>query len=255
MRHTRQEITGFPSPRIKGETMKIDVVGSMCTWVLDLSTSYIINDEFLFDAPQGSFKTLMNVYDLTKIKYIIVSHFHSDHFMDLHLVLEYIKNHSEIPKIKVIAPKGCRERLLTLFDLIEIGYLRGEIDKKFEFIDAENNKIIKFDGYKIKCFKMTHLNLDSYGFLIEKDGVAVGFSGDTAMCNNVRKIISKSKAIFIDSSNIEPNNKHLSVKEVAALSDEFPSCKFYAVHLSPYSIKELKNTSLYHPKQGEVVIV
>ncbi len=236
--------------------MKIDVVGSMCTWVLDLSTSYIINDEFLFDAPQGSFKTLMNVYDLSKIKYIIISHFHSDHFMDLHLVIDFIAHHSNVPKIKIIAPKGCKERLITLFRLIEISYLEEELNKKYEFIDAENNKIIKFDGYKIKCFKMLHNNLDSFGFLIEKDGVCVGFSGDTANCNNVRKIISKSKAVFIDTSNVAQNNKHLSIGEVATLANEFTDCKFYAIHLSVYSLNELKNhPALYHPKQGEVIIV
>ena len=235
--------------------MKIDVVGSMCTWTLELSTSYIINDELLFDAPQGSFKTLMNVYEITKIKYIIISHFHSDHFMDLHLVLDYLSRHSDIPKIKIIAPKGCRERLLSLFRIIEISYLEERLDKKFEFIEVENNKIIKFDGYKIKCYKMLHLNLDSYGFVIEKDGSIVGFSGDTANCNNVRKIISKSKAVFIDTSNVSPDNKHLSVGEVVALANEFTNCKFYAIHLSPYSIDEIKKTSLTHPKQGEVIIV
>lgn len=235
--------------------MKIDVVGSMCTWCLELSTSYIINDELLFDAPQGSFKTLMNVYDLCKIKYIIISHFHSDHFVDLHLVIDYMYHHSKIEKIKIIAPKGCRERLISLFRIIEISYLEEILDKKFEFIDVENNKIIKFDGYKIKCYKMLHQNLDSYGFVIEKDGSTVGFSGDTANCNNVRKIISKSKAIFIDTSNIKQDNKHLSVGEVVALANEFQNCKFYSVHLSPYSVNELKNTSLTHPKQGEVIIV
>ena len=200
--------------------MKIDVVGSLCTWNLDLSTSFIINDEMIFDTPQGSFKTLMNKYDLTKIKYIIISHFHSDHFIDIHLVIDYITHHSQIEKIKIIAPKGCRERLVSLFRIIEISYLEERLKDKFEIIEIENNKILKFDGYKIKCFKMLHLNLDSYGFIIEKDSSVVGFSGDTAMCNNVRKIISKSQAIFIDSANLEVNNKHLSIGEVEALAKE-----------------------------------
>ena len=88
--------------------MKIDVVGSMCTWTKKLSTSYIINDEILFDTPQGTFKTLFEDYDILKTNYIIISHFHSDHFMDIHLVMDYLYHHTK-KKITIIAPKGCRE--------------------------------------------------------------------------------------------------------------------------------------------------
>ena len=103
--------------------MKIDVVGCGCTWTRQLSTSFIINDEILFDTPQGSFKTLLHNYNLSKINYIFISHFHSDHFLDLHLVLDYIFNHYPDKKLTIFAPAGCCERLCGLFRLIEVAYL------------------------------------------------------------------------------------------------------------------------------------
>lgn len=232
--------------------MKIDVVGSMCTWVKELSTSYIIDDKIMFDCPQGSFKNLLNDYDLKKINKIIISHFHSDHFADIHLVLEVIFKKTK-NNITIIAPKNCKEKIINIFKLFEVGYLQKDLEERVTFIDSENNKIIKLDGYKIKCFKMLHRDLDAYGFTIENGDKVIGFTGDSAMCNNVRKIIKKSHSVFIDSANLAVDNKHLCVGEVNELSKEFPECTFYPIHLSTYSLEEIKNTSLYHPKQGEVI--
>lgn len=234
--------------------MKINIVGSMCTWVKELSTSYIIDDEIMFDCPQGSFKTLLNDYDLKKINKIIISHFHCDHFADIHLVLEFIFKRTK-NNVRIIAPRTCRERLIEMFKLFEMGYLQNYLPERVTFIDAENNKIIKVDGYKIKCFKMVHRDLDAYGYTLENNGKIVGFSGDTSMCNNVRKIIKKSHAVFIDSANLAVDNRHLCVGEVNELSKEFPECKFYPIHLSAYSLLEIENTNLYHPKQGEVIVI
>lgn len=232
--------------------MKIDLVGCMCTWTKKLSTSYIINDEILFDVPQGSFKTIFEDYDLMKIKYIIISHFHSDHFMDIHLVIDYIYHHSK-NKITIIAPKGCRERLSSMFKIVEVTYLENVLDQMYTFIECENNKIIKLGDYKIKAFKMVHQNLDCYGFTISDKFVTVGFTADSAMCNNVRKIISKSKATFIDCSSTEINNKHLSADEVHALIKEFSNCKIYPVHRSIYSEARLDELGIFYPHQADII--
>lgn len=231
--------------------MKIDVVGCMCTWTKKLSASYIINDEILFDAPQGSFKTLFEDYDLLKTKYIIISHFHSDHFMDIHLVLDYYSHHGK-EKLTIIAPKGCKERLKTMFRLVEVSYLE-EFLNDITFIECENNKIVKVGPYKIKMFKMLHNYLDAYGFTIEENGVKVGFSGDTAMCNNVRKILSKSKIAFVDTAQTKVTNKHLCVQEVKGLIDEFPDCKIYPTHMSIFSIEQLDQLGIPYPKEGDIV--
>ncbi len=234
--------------------MKINVVGNMCTWTKKLSTSYIINDEILFDVPQGSFKTLFADYDLLKIKYIIITHFHSDHFMDIHLVLDYLYHHID-HKVVIIAPKGCKERLSSMFRLVDVTYLEEAMKDMFTIIECENNKIINIDGYKIKMFKMLHLDLDSFGFTIEKDGVTVGFTGDTAMCNNVRKIISKSKVCFIDTAQIKVTNKHLCVQEVQSLTDEYPNCKLLPIHLSIFSVEQLKQLNIPYPNEGDIIYV
>lgn len=235
--------------------MKIDVVGNGCTWTKELSTSFIIDDEILFDVPQGSFKSLLHKYNLDNIKYIIISHFHSDHFADLHLVLDYIFNHLPERTLTIIAPKGCKERLLALFKLLETPHLVPPLNEKVNFIDLENGKRIKFENFALKIYGMTHKNLDAYGFIIESGKTSVGFSGDTAMCNNIRKILKKSQSCFIDSANTHQNNSHLSLKEISQLEDEFENCKFLRIHLSDASKAELNKQKISYPKQGETIYI
>lgn len=233
--------------------MKLKVIGCYCTWFKELSTSFLIDETMLFDVPQGSFKTLLSENNLLNIEYIIISHFHSDHFGDLHAVIDYLNQHKVEKNIKILAPKGCKERLKNLLKILDVSHLDTFIDEHLTFIDCENNKIVKMGDYKIKCYKMLHQTLDAYGFTIEKDGAKVGFTGDSAMCNNVRKIIAHSNAIFIDTASMYEGNKHLSVSEVLSLAKEFENCKFIPIHLT-YKTRDFVKDTLEIPSQGQEYI-
>ena len=54
--------------------MRIKIIGCSVTWSKENSTSFLINENLLFDVPQGSFKTLYHENDLTKTDFIIISH-------------------------------------------------------------------------------------------------------------------------------------------------------------------------------------
>ncbi len=233
--------------------MKIQIVGAGCTWTRELSTSYIINDEILFDIPQGSFKTLYLDYGFENIATIVISHFHSDHFADLHIVLDYIFRHFPQRKLTIITPKGGAERVRAMFRLYELSHLLHHLEEFVTFIECENNKKFKIGKYSFKCFKMTHNDLDSYGFLIDDGGEKVGFSGDTAMCNNLHKILKKAKVCFIDTAGVEVNGKHLCVGEVVALQKEYVDCKLVKIHLSSYAMQELDYIGEEYARDGDVV--
>ena len=232
--------------------MKITIVGNMCTWTQELSTSFIINDDLLLDVPQGSFKTLYKNYNLNKINYILITHFHSDHFADLHLVVEILRRREQ--NFVILAPKSCKERLYNIFESFEVAYLKKFLDDKFIFLDCQNGKTYKIGQYKIKAYKMTHGELDAYGFIIEdKDKVKIGFSGDTCMCNNLHKIIKHSKAIFIDTSCIEIGLKHLTIDEVSSLQKEYSNTIFYPIHLSSNTKNLIKKSGLNETTQGQII--
>ena len=63
--------------------MKIDVIGSGAIFTKYNSASYLIDDKILFDIPNGTCKKLMSMKkDVHKIRNVIITHFHADHYFD-----------------------------------------------------------------------------------------------------------------------------------------------------------------------------
>ncbi len=232
--------------------MKVTIVGNHCTWTKELSTSFIINSDTLIDVPQGSFKTLYNDYVMDKIDNILITHFHSDHFADIHLIID-IFNKMQDKKLNILAPKGCRERLVQLFKILEVAYLEKYLDDNVTFYECENGKTYKIGNYKIKAYKVAHKNLDAYGFVVEDNHIKVGFTGDSCMCNSLHKILKHSKAVFIDCSSTSKNNSHLSVDEVVSLQNEYKNVLVEPVHFAEGSENLAKNTNLLKTYQGQVI--
>lgn len=232
--------------------MKINVVGCHCTWTKSLSSSYFINDDCVLDVPSGSGKKLINDFDIKKVKYIFITHFHSDHFLDMHMFLEQIS--FVCPhKVTVIAPKGCKEKLVELFKLLSISYLEKFLEDYVSFIDCENGKKIIVGPYKVKILKMSHGIMDAYGYIFEEGDKKIGFTGDSCMCNSILKMAKNCNYTFIDSSSVVTNSKHLSVDEILKLQQEFSNNIFYPTHMTYQSEKEILKTNLHHITEGQII--
>ena len=130
----------------------------------------------------------------------------------------------------------------------ESGVLRVKKDGKYGLINYKGEELLKCEYNKIESLKGVTNSL-----IIEKDGIAIGFSGDSAMCNNLHKIICKTKAAFVDCSAISVNNKHLSVEEFFSLKKSYPLCQMIPVHMSIYSEKELLSNNISVPFQGKII--
>lgn len=233
--------------------MKVKVVGNGICWVSRPNTSYIINDEMLVDTPNGSSKFMLEDVDFSKIKYILITHFHSDHFTGLQIIFNFVKNCKIPHKVKVVAPRTCFKRLMQMFTLTEEYKTKGEVLEYFEFCELKPNMRVEIGDYSIQTFKTKHNVKYCLGYVIEDDGgVKVGFTGDTAYCQGLIQLIEESQTIFIDTSSVEISDRHLSTSEVIALRKEFKDKKFYSVHVNS-NVFEKYQDKLDIPNVGEII--
>ena len=211
--------------------MKIEVVGSGNSWTKRLSTSFIIDDHILIDVPQGSFKSLFTNKKLENIDTVILTHYHSDHWADFHLFVETLKHKNFLKKIKLFAPEGFWQKYDCLTSALSIKHNFEFAKQHVSYSQLYNGKIFKIANLKFTTYEVLHIE-SSFGFVIDDGKQKIGFSGDTAMCDSLLKIIKKSNHVFIDVSSADLSKKHLSVNEALNLKKEFENVSFCAVHYS-----------------------
>jgi len=218
--------------------MNVKVIGNGHSWTNRTNTCFMVNNEMLIDTPQGSSKAMLGYVDFTKIKYVLITHFHSDHFIELHLICDYFRNNKLDHKVKIIGPKTLLKRLLKIYKLTDTIRTKKSLEQRFEFVELNPGKNIQFDTYKITTYKTDHNLKYSLGYVVSDGEVKVGFTGDTSMGKGLIEIIDSSETIFIDTSGKEKSNKHLCVSEVKEIIKKYPSKKFYSVHVSDETLKD-----------------
>lgn len=234
--------------------MRVKVIGNSCTWFKRPNTSFVLDETILFDAPQGSLKFMLDNVDFEKIKYIVITHFHSDHFAELHLFYDMLKNRQNTEKVIVIGPKTLRKRLLTIFKTFDVPRTKKKLAKTFIFKEIKAKQKVELDNYILQSYNVKHnVKTLGYTFTNKVTGEITGFTSDTAMCNSLIEIIKNSSTVFIDCSNVLISNNHLCADEVLLLKDKFPDKVFYAVHTTDVVLRKY-NKILSIPKCGQEII-
>lgn len=216
--------------------MRVDVIGTSCTWFTRNNTSYVIDGDIILDTPEGSYKSIIQAMDMEKTRCIFISHLHTDHWLDLHIFTTQTMRFpgSRTEKLRVYAPKGTLDSLIKLNEIC-IG-APDELDKEcvqkwVEFIDLYDGMEIVEGEYNIKVYKMEHGDPETYGFAFkDKNGMVVGFPTDTTVCDNLHKILKQSKYAFLELSAIKPHPKHINIDQFVELSETYKDTKIFVVH-------------------------
>ena len=233
--------------------MKVNVVGTSCTWFKRKNTSYVIDDKFVFDVPEGAYKDVLNIVDdIFNVEAVIISHLHTDHAENLHAIAtRFIREKPEgVKPLKVFCPKKTFETLIAFnklfyggFDECTPEYYEGKV----EFVELEDGMTFSLGEYNVTAYKMFHgEEIESFGFSFEdKKGTVVGFSADTKVCENLHKMLKKSNFAFVEMSAVNKHRTHISINEFVELTKQYPNVKIFPVHTNDecqeYAIKNNLN--------------
>ncbi len=240
--------------------MKVNVVGTSCTWFKRKNTSFVIDENIVFDMPEGSYKDVLEINeDIFKIKAVIITHMHSDHFMGFHvLATRFVREKPDnVPPLKVYCPEGTFDVLVESNKLFYGG--GDECDKnayggKIEFVTLYDGMNFEVGEYNVTAYKVEHGEPETFGFTFtDKNGLTVGFSSDTEPCENLEKIICNSKHAFVELSSPAPRKKHLSISEYQSLMKKYKNTTFYPVHTCDECQEYVEKNKLNPLHDGQVL--
>lgn len=235
--------------------MKITFIGTGTMGCITRSNTSILVDDILFDIGMGTIKQLERLQKHTKdINYIVITHFHADHFFDLPNVLigKLIRNEID-NKLLLIGPKGLKQKTIDLFYL---GGHEGTIDKFIEehiveFIELDENETYSTENFKITAIPLKHGDSVDNGYILEKEERKLSYITDSTICENVEKLVKASDNIFIDCTGTQTNANHIGLNDLKEMASNYKYKNFYAIHRGDYECSNFEN--IYFPLDGETL--
>ena len=239
--------------------MKVEVIGTSCSWFVRNNTSFVIDDSMMFDISSGNLKPIMSRYNVFDLKTLFVTHFHTDHIGDFKILATmFIRNRKRlgIKKLKVYAPAGFDEYTIELNKLTfsredetDINILRDAV----EFVEIFDGMEFEEGGYKIKVYAVEH-KMTCFGFTFtDKTGKTIAFSGDTRICDNLEKMLSVSDYAFVDMAATFEHFAHLDTNTFVMLQNKYPNCKMFPVHTSDPAQEFAINNGLNFINDGDIL--
>ncbi len=201
----------------------------------------------------GGLMTAISPVHFKSINHIIITHAHYDHIKDLPPFADYLLSFLKKSVTVHLTEKTAIYLKKYIFnnviwpDFTELPR-KGEPTIKFNII--KNGESFTADGIEFLPVSVNHI-VDSLGFIIRKNGITIGYSGDTFICDNFVDTVNRTKdikAIFYELSfpdrlrKLAEISKHMApchlYKEFCRIKHEAP---VYLFHQKPGFIDEIKS--------------
>lgn len=121
---------------------------------------------FLIDCGEGTqFRILEHKIKVSRLKYIMISHLHGDHYFGLVGLISSLNLNKRKDPLTIIGPKGLNEILILQFK-----YSNTILNFELSFIETQSetfNLVLDTETFKIESFPLKH-RVPCTGFLITK---------------------------------------------------------------------------------------
>lgn len=238
--------------------MKIIFVGTGTMGCITRCNTSVLIDNILFDIGMGTVKQLERLKIYTKkLEYLVITHFHADHFLDIPnlLIGRGIRKETE-NKLVIIGPKGVREKTVKLMQFTHSDGNPQKYDKieekyNIEFVELENKEEYITEDFKIQALELQHGACKPVnGYILEKDGIKLAYACDTGFCENYYKMCEECDYMLSDVTGLKSTDTHIGLEEYKGLYKKYENCKFYAIHRADYDIEGISNIKF--PMDGEI---
>ena len=215
-------------PKWRGETITVEILYSAA----GVAQTILISgkDRFvLVDTGDGALRDLLHTgHSLKNLAGLIYTHGHFDHIGGLSTLLGFLRMIGRKVPLRIIAPRDCRELLFTVDN-----FKRCYPDSRpfeIDLIETDGGEFVELAGFKVEPYVVVHCGsveggkvlgqIPARGYRLSLDGETVAISGDTGLCDGVRRLVdgvdlAVIEATYADAEGIAPEmlqKVHLTVE-------------------------------------------
>jgi ribonuclease BN (tRNA processing enzyme) len=172
--------------------------------------------------------------DAGDLEAVVISHFHPDHtFGWPFLLLELLRVGHDRP-LTVLGPPGVERFLAEMMQLAAVPDIAQAAD------DLCDLRYVEVDGgwqaagpFRVRGVEVDHVDhLRCFGYLFERDGHTVAYSGDCRPCPGLDEMAGATDVLVLECNGAHPPPKvHHDPDDVRALRRRFPRPRFVLTHL------------------------
>jgi ribonuclease BN (tRNA processing enzyme) len=239
--------------------LEVIVLGSCAVWPAykRACSGYLIRCGtygIILDLGTGAFSNLLHWFDPFFLGSLIITHLHTDHFVDfypLRYYLQFSEGKRDLP-LKVFLPKGGEETLLSILD--ESGKKKAMEIFQFESIREE-----EFNLGEISLFfkKVPHPS-ETYAVKIQWDGKIITYSSDLKYDEGIADFISNSSLFICEATLLEEMRNeevlHLTSYEAGILASRANVERLLLTHFWPEIDRQKSLREAKKSFQGEILL-
>lgn len=165
---------------------------------------------------------------------VLISHFHPDHTFGWPFLLLELLEVGHATPLHVVGPPGVEGFLAEMLDLAGIP---GVAEAGAALLDL---RYLEVDGswqdagpVRLRGVEVDHVDhLRCFGFLVERDGRTLAYSGDCRPCAGLDELAGAADVLVLECNGAHPPPKvHHDPDDVRALRRRFPRPTFVLTHL------------------------
>lgn len=188
----------------------------------------LIDDNYLMEVGDGALRNInANKTDLNKIKRIMISHLHSDHFIGIvHVLFDMMNVRNREEPLEIIGPKGLEKATRGLMSLCELPVADDE-KRGYELRFKELGASEKFDD--IQTVRGSHPS-EAHAYRISRNGRSCFYNGESSFTKEVLDL-AKGADLFISTVVVlEPHLFHNAPEDVGKAATEAGVKRVAVVH-------------------------
>jgi ribonuclease BN (tRNA processing enzyme) len=225
-------------------------------------SSYLVDDgetPIVLDLGTGALANLRRYADYDRLRAVVISHMHADHFIDL-IPLRYALRYGSrrrADKLAVHLPPGGLAMLRTLVSAFanEGGEFLSDV---FDLHEYDPSVPLRVDGATLRFAHTAHY-IPAFAVRWERDGVSVTYSADTAPDANVVALARDSDVFLCEATlrhgECEPGVRgHSTAADAAAMARDAGVRRLVLTHYGEESTAVDLDESARPIFDGEIVV-
>jgi len=175
------------------------------------------------------------------IEVVVVSHFHADHCFGWPFLLQaFAEAAAEADRgrtVHVVGPAGIEEHLVGLCDAGAVRTVHEMASDRVDFVYLEaDGTWQEAGGLRFRAVEVDHVPyLRCFGYLFERPGQVVGYSGDTTPCEGLHELADAADVLVVECNGRHTppgvRSSHMDEGSIRVLHAAHPGCRLVLTHL------------------------